>query len=100
MVNVSRPLVRRRCLIFRIAALLLVLLAASPFTAPFSTCDDAVLAVHDSTSDHGAEKDTDTIAVWSVISTEALNAIWSPAFVRATAAYVGTPGPSLFALRL
>ena len=99
--NTFHPLVRPRCPLFRIVALLLVLLAASPFTAPFSTCDDAVLAMHDGpTADHGADKDTDSVVFWSVTSAEALTAFWSPAVARASAASLDTPGPSLFALRL
>ena len=90
---------RSRCLIYRLAALLLVLLAASPFTAPFSTCDDAVFAMHDGVmTDHGA--DTDSAVCDVVPATGAPLTAWSPAIIGVVLAHTGTAGPSLYSLRL
>jgi len=94
-------MIRRWCQGYRLVALLLVLLAASPFTAPFSTCDDAILAVHDGAAfDHDSEKTLDTAALWHTTMVVPMSPAWSMAVVRSLDGIISNPGPSLFSLRL
>ncbi|HUR36107.1 MAG TPA: hypothetical protein VM032_20030 [Vicinamibacterales bacterium] len=99
MSNVCAGSARRWC---QFAALVLVLLIALPFTAPFATCDDADLVVQaGATLEKDADKRLDGAAAWHATApVPELASTWTRALGRSMAVPAQTPGPQLFALRL
>jgi hypothetical protein len=90
---------RRWSVCYRIAAVLLLILIATPFTAPFSTCDADIVLDTSVSDDHDAKKlDSATrLSMRTITIVEPVSTLTpgSPSFSLAD-----TPGPAVFALRL